>query len=102
MKPRHTWDDAAAKFLEETSHKRTHEWDKSMLRWLHQYLGGKNLVDINRTVLDQVKAIRAKGSSTATANRYMALVRTILRKACNDWEWLDRVPKVGMFKDAEG
>lgn len=32
----------------------------------------------------------------------MALVRTILRKACNDWEWLDRAPKVGMFKNAEG
>lgn len=102
VKPRHTWDDAAAKFLEETSHKRTHEWDKSMLRWFQPYLGGKDLVDINRAVLDQVKAIRAKGSSTATVNRYMALVRTILRKACNDWEWLDRVPKVGMFKDAEG
>lgn len=73
------------KFLEETSYKRTHEWDKSMLRWFHPYLGGKDLVDINRAVLDQVKAIRAKGSSTATVNRYMALVRTILRKACSAW-----------------
>lgn len=102
VKPRHTWDQAAAKFLEETSYKRTHEWDKSMLRWFQPYLGGKDLLDINRALLDQVKAIRAKGSSPATVNRYMALVRTILRKACNDWEWLDRVPKVGMFKDPEG
>ena len=29
VKPKHTWDDAAAKFLLETSYKRTHEWDKS-------------------------------------------------------------------------
>ena len=102
VKPKHTWDDAAAKFLEETSYKRTHEWDKSMLRWFQPLLGGKDLIDINRALLDQVKAVRAKGFSTATANRYMALVRTILRKACNEWEWLDRVPKVGMFRDAEG
>jgi len=45
---------------------------------------------------------RAKWLLTATANRYMALGRTILRKACNEWEWLDRVPKVSMFWDAEG
>jgi integrase len=102
VRPRYTWDDAAAKFLAETEHKRTHEWDKSMLRWFHPYLVGKELVDINRAVLDQVRAIRGKGSSTATVNRYMALVRTILRKACNEWEWLDRVPKVGMFRDQEG
>ena len=41
VKPHYTWDEAAAKFLEETSHKRTHEWDKSMLRWFLPLLGGK-------------------------------------------------------------
>ncbi|MCZ4311883.1 site-specific integrase [Comamonadaceae bacterium G21597-S1] len=60
------------------------------------------MVDINRAVLDELGAIRGKGSSTATVNRYMALVRTILRKACNEWEWLDRGPKVGMHRDQEG
>jgi integrase len=102
IKPRRTWDDAAEKFLQETSHKRTHEWDKSMLRWFHPHLGGKDLIDLNRAALDQVRAARAKGVSTATVNRYMALVRTILRKACNEWEWIDRVPKVGMYRDKEG
>ncbi|HQS01175.1 MULTISPECIES: site-specific integrase [unclassified Polaromonas] len=102
VKPHYTWDEAAAKFLEETSHKRTHEWDKSMLRWFQPLLGGKDLIDINRALLDQVRVVRGKGVSTATVNRYMALVRTILRKACNEWEWIDRAPKVGMFRDAEG
>lgn len=102
VKPRHTWDEAAAKFLEETSHKRTHEWDKTILRWFQPHLGGKDLTDINRALLDHVKAVRGKGVSTSTVNRYMALVRTILRKACNEWEWIDRVPKVGMFKDSGG
>ena len=102
VKPRHTWDEAATKFLEETSHKRTHEWDKSMLRWFQPLLGGKELIDINRAMLDQVRVVRGKGVSTATVNRYMALVRTILRKACNEWEWIDRAPKVAMFRDGEG
>lgn len=102
VKPRRTWDEAAAKFLEETSHKRTHEWDKSMLRWFHPYLGGKDLVDINRALLDQVRSVRAKDSTPGTVNRYMALVRTILRRACIEWEWIDRVPKVGMLRDSGG
>lgn len=37
-----------------------------------------------------------------TTNRYMALVRAILRKACFDWEWIDRVPKVGQLRDKGG
>ena len=102
VKPAHTWDEAAAKFLEETGHKRTHEWDKSMLRWFQPLLGGKELIEINRALLDQVRVVRGKGVSTATVNRYMALVRTILRKECNEWEWIDRAPKVGMFRDGEG
>ena len=102
VKPRRTWDDAAAKFLVETSHKRTHEWDKSMLRWFQPYLGGKDLTDINRALLDHVREKRSKGVCASTVNRYMALVRTILRKACNDWEWLDRAPKVGMLRDNGG
>ena len=60
------------------------------------------MIDVNRALLDQVRIVRGKGVSTATLNRYMALVRTILRKACIEWEWMDRAPKVGMFRDAEG
>lgn len=102
VKPRRTWDEAADRFLVETTHKRTQAWDKSMLRWFHPYLGGKALDEINRALLDEVKAKRAKGVSPGTVNRYMTLVRAILRKACYDWEWLDRVPKVGMLRDKGG
>ena len=32
-------------------------------------------------------------------NRTLELVRAILRKCVNDWEWLDRAPKVRMLKE---
>jgi integrase len=35
-------------------------------------------------------------------NRYLALVRSILLRARNDWEWVDRVPKVKMYKEGPG
>lgn len=102
IKPVRTWDDATEKWLEETSHKRTHEWDKSMIRWFKPHLGGRFLNTINRELLDEVKRVRSKGVTPATVNRYMALVRSILRRACYDWEWIDRVPKVGMMRQSDG
>lgn len=101
-KPVRTWDDATAKWLEETSYKRTHEWDKSMIRWFKPHLGGRALNTINRALLDEVRRVRANGVTPSTVNRYMALVRSVLRRACYDWEWIDRVPKIGMMRQAEG
>lgn len=102
VKPRRTWDDAAAKWLVDTADKRTHKWDESMLRWFQPFLGGKDLADVNRELLEHVKAKRGKGVRPGTVNRYMALVRAILRRACFDWEWIERVPKVGMLRDQAG
>lgn len=102
VKPERTWDDAATKWLEETSHKRTHEWDKSILRWMAPHLSGRALNAINRELLDEVRKARSKGVAASTVNRYMALVRSILRRACHDWEWIDRVPKVGMLRQSGG
>lgn len=102
VKPVRTWDEAAERWLTETTHKRTQAWDRSMLKWFHPHLGGKALTDISRALLDEIKAKRAKGVTPGTVNRYMALVRAILRRACYDWEWLDRVPKVGMLRNPAG
>lgn len=102
IKPRRTWDEAAQKFLEETSYKRSHADDVSIIRWLSHELGGKGLDQIDRATIDHIKTKRAKIASTSRANRYLTLVRTILRKACYDWEWIDRVPKVTLYKEEEG
>ena len=102
VKPRHTWEEAVLRWLLETTHKATHEGDKSKLRWLDVYLGGRYLDEIDRTLIDQVKFAREKIASSGTTNRYLALIRSILRRACNDWEWIERVPKFNLFKEAEG
>ena len=102
VKPRHRWEDAVIRWLRETEHKATHEGNKSKLRWLDTYLGGCYLDEIDRTLIDRIKFARAKLASNGTANRYLALVRSILRRACNEWEWIERVPKFNLFREAEG
>lgn len=100
-KPKHTWDDAGYKWLTETQHKATHEADKSKLRWLQQFLRGKELSDITRDVVAEIGNIKATASSPANANRYLALIRAILRKAALEWEWIDHIPKVKLYREAK-
>lgn len=101
-KPRRTWNEAAVKWLKEQSHKATVKEDRAKLRWLDQHLGGKELDAINRALIDKITDAKlAGGCSNATANRVLALVRSILRKCVRDWEWLDKVPAVRMLRESK-
>jgi len=99
-KPSRSWNEAVVRWLKETSHKASHETDKHHLRWLDAYLRDKALTDVSKDVIDQLRDMKkAEGVSNATVNRHMALVRSILRRACYEWEWIDRVPKVRMLPE---
>ena len=101
-KPRRTWHEATVKFIEETAHKRSQSKDIAILRWLDPWTGGKYLDEVDRALIDEVKAARLKVGSESTANRYLALIRSILRKAWHEWEWLDRAPKVTLYRENTG
>ena len=99
-RPRRTWNDAAVRWLKEASHKATIKMDKAHLRWLDKYLGGKQLESINRTMVDRLTDARiAEGVSNASVNRMLEVVRVILRRCANQWEWIDRAPQVRMLKE---
>ena len=99
-KPQRMWNEAVVRWLKEKSHKATVKGDVNALRWLDAFLGGKDLATISRATLDQIADEKlARGCSNATVNRTLALVRAILRKCVNDWEWLERAPKVRMLKE---
>lgn len=100
-KPAYTWDEAAYKFLVETQHKASHQDDKNRLRWVQQFLRGKVLREIDRELIGSIGEIKAKEASPSTANRILALIRSILRKAMLDWEWLDKVPRIRLYKEAK-
>jgi integrase len=99
-KVRHTWQAAAVRWLREAAHKATIEMDKLHLRWLDPHLRGKCLDEISRDLVDQIQSARLReGVSNATVNRTLETLRAILRRAVDDWEWLDRAPKVRMLKE---
>lgn len=87
------------KWIQETYDKATHENDLAKLRWLDPILGGLTLNDITLEVVDSIRAAKLKEASKSTVNRYLALVRAILLKARDEWEWIDKVPKIKLFKE---
>jgi integrase len=98
-KPKYTWDEAGYKWLVETQHKATHEADKAKLRWLQQFLRGKLLCEIDRELISRIGQTKAQEASPSTANRNLALIRAILRKACHEWEWIERIPKIRLYPE---
>lgn len=100
-RPLRTWDDAAARWLEETAHKADHAKDAAKISWLATYLTGVPLARIDREVIGRLGAVKAGQASAATANRHLALVRAILRRAANEWEWLDKAPVVRLYPESK-
>ena len=99
-RPVRTWNEAAVRWLKEQSHKATTKEDVSKLKWLDPFLGGARLTAITATTVGEItEAKLAQGCTNATVNRTLALVRAILRKCVNQWEWLDRAPHIRMLRE---
>jgi hypothetical protein len=87
--------------LIETAHKKTHREDAKKLLWFQQFLRGRVLAEITRDQISVIGERKRKESSGPTANRYLALIRAILRKACHEWEWIDKAPKVKLYQESK-
>lgn len=97
-KPRRTWQELVVRWLSETQDKRDHSKDVGKLKRLDKYFRGLYLDEINRDLIDSVKMDIREQASASTANRYLALIRAMLRMARDDWEWLDRIPAIKLFR----
>jgi integrase len=102
VKARHSWQEAAGRWLQETSMKASHVKDVGMLKWLHPYLGKLMLDEISLDTISKIRAERIKGVREPTVNRYLAVIRSILFRARDEWEWIEKIPKIKLFKEAEG
>lgn len=99
-RPRRTWNEAVVRWLKEQSHKASIESDRIHLRWLDKHLGGRYLDSITRTLVDQISERKKdEGVSNATVNRVLEVMRAILRRCVEQWEWIDKAPAIRMLKE---
>jgi hypothetical protein len=93
----YSWRDAVLRWLRENQHKRSIKIDKVHFRWLDKHLRGYQLHEITRDVIENVSNLKEQeGVSPATVNRVLEIVRALLRKAQNEWEWIDKIPVIRM------
>lgn len=93
----YTFSDAALRWLTEKKHKRSISTDLMILDWFEPHLANTYLSDISRDRVEQLRLMILAGRSRETVNRYMALLRSILRIARDDWEWVEKIPKIPMY-----
>lgn len=92
---------AVERYLTEHSGKRSADSDKSKAEWWVAQLGQHPLRLITGArIRDAIEVKRAKdGISNATANRYLAFIRTVLRCCEIDWGWLESAPKLRTYPE---
>ena len=95
-KPKRLWDEACIRWLQENQDKKSLGSDKIKIRLLPE-LRGLQLEDMTRDLIHSV--VNRKTCSGSTKNRYFALIRAILNKCVNEWDWLDKAPKLKLHKE---
>ena len=98
LKPRRTWQEAVVRYLEVKASLRSSRDVRRICRQLHLYLGDKLLAQIDGDLVWHIcQRELARGNKPATVNRYLAVIRGILRIARDEWQWIDNFPKIRLL-----
>lgn len=99
MRPLYPRDDAGHKWLDETG-RRSRQDAFPKLRWLERFPRGKVRTRITEAQIAQaVGDAKLALSSAATANGYLQLKPSILRKASTAWKWIKGVPNATLHRE---
>lgn len=98
IKPERSWQEAVVRYLDLKRGLRSHKDLQRICRYLDPYLGKVTLSQINGDMIWRViQGESKKGNKPATVNRYLATIRSVLRMARDEWQWLDTIPKIRML-----
>lgn len=94
-----TWVQATRRWCQEMTHKRSLSRDVDKFKYIHNFLGSLELSAIKRThILQLIEQRKTEGCKPATINGYLALIKSVLRKARDDWEWIKEIPSIKILK----
>ena len=98
VRPQHSWQEAVVRYLSSKSHLRSFADAQRICRGLDRYVGQLMLCDIDGDVIWRITQAELKrGNRAATVNRYLSVVRNLLRTARDEWQWTERVPKIRLL-----
>lgn len=98
IKPQRSWQDAVVRYLTLKKGLRSYSDVWRICRRLDPYLSKLTLNQINGDVVWEIVQKELKrGIKPATVNRYLAVIRNLLKMARDEWQWLDSVPKIRLL-----
>ncbi len=98
IKPQRSWQEAVVRYLELKRTLRSFSDVQRICRFLDPYLGSMMLNQINGDVVwSVVQGELKKGNKPATVNRYLSTMRSLLRMARDEWQWIDNFPKIRLL-----
>jgi len=98
IKPERTWQEAVVRYLAMKGNLRSFSDVQRICRLLDPYLGQLSLRQIDGDVIwSVIRGETKKGNKPATINRYLALIRSLLRMARDEWQWIDSFPKIRLL-----
>lgn len=101
-RPRYTWQQAVVRWCDEMAHKKSLRCDILHFRYLDPHFGHLALCDINKELVNKVKHLKKEsGVKNASVNRMLALIRSVLNRAKNEWEWIDSIPKISLLSEPQ-
>ena len=98
IKPKRSWQEAVVRYLSIKSSLKSFRDVQRICRMLDPYLGTLMLNEINGDMVwSVVQGELKKGNKPATVNRYLALIRNLLKTARDEWQWIDSMPKIRLM-----
>jgi len=98
IKSQRSWQEAVVRYLAIKVNLRSFNDVQRICRKLDPYLGHLTLDQINGDVIwTIVQGQLKKGNAPATINRYLAIIRNLLKMAREEWQWIDSMPKIRLL-----
>ena len=98
IKPERSWKEAVVRYLASKQHLRSFADVQLICRKLDPYLAEIKLHQINGDVIWNITQAELKrGIRPATVNLRLALIRSLLRMARDEWQWIEGVPRIKLL-----
>ncbi|OAI51704.1 integrase [Betaproteobacteria bacterium SCGC AG-212-J23] len=99
VRPPRTWKEAVVRYLSVKANLRSIEDVRRICCKLDAYFGALTLDQITGDgIWAVVQGEQKKGNKPATVNRYLALIRCLLRMARDEWQWIVAFPKIRLLR----
>ena len=91
VRPKKTFTEACTRWMAERGHKKSISDDQDKIAYFLPKLGSVLLSELDR---ERIETSLPQDVKPATRNRYRAFIRSVLRAAEREWDWLEHAPSL--------